>query len=254
MNFFYSLFALIVLLGPSSYAVRADTDLSKDINIAVASNFRAPLEEIANLYTKTTSKKVVISSGSSGKFVAQIENGAPFDLFLSADQKFPRALIEKKLAEQSSRFTYAIGSLVLWSSSPELVDGEAGVLKRLNFKHLAIANPDLAPYGLAAKQTLEKMGLWEKVKSKIVMGENIEQTEQFIASGNAELGFIPLSMVKTLKGTHWLVPSENYSPILQDAVILSRSKDKPEVKKFFAFLKSKGAKGIIESYGYSLPQ
>ncbi len=193
---------------------------------------------------------IAYPSGSSGKFVAQIRNGAKYDLFFSADQKYPEALVKDQLAVKGSQFTYAIGSLVLWSKDSKFVDSKGEALKKLQFKHLAIANPDLAPYGAAAKEVLQKLYLWEKITPQLVMGENIEQTAHFIQSGNAELGFIAASTAKILPGSKWIVPQHLYTPINQDVVILSHGKDNPSVKDFLQFMKSKEAKKIIEQFGY----
>lgn len=246
------LLSLFIALTQTTDAADAP---ATDVQVAVAANFTAPLEQIAAEFTKETGLKVSISSGSSGKFTAQIENGAPFDVFLSADQTYPKKLVEKKLAEPSSEFTYAIGALVLWSADPKLVDSAGKVLKAGKFKHIAIANPEVAPYGVAAREFLKEENLWDTLRPKMVMGESISQTQQFIASGNAELGFISLSQVKKDKtGSQWLVPAKFYSPILQDAVILTKSATKPAVKKFFEYLKGKKAKAVILDFGYTLPK
>lgn len=244
----------MILLSLLLSLVSVSSESMADVRVAVASNFLAPLQQIGRAFTLETGTQVEISSGASGKFFAQIENGAPFDIFLSADQSYPKTLIEKKLAKLGSSFTYAIGSLVLWSADPKLIDADGKVLKELKFKHLAIANPKLAPYGIAAEEALKKMGMIEKVRPLLVMGENVAQTHQFIVSGNAELGLIPLSEALPEKnGSQWIVPRELYSPIRQDAVILSKAKNVADVKKFFEYLKGKESKAIIKNFGYTLP-
>jgi molybdate transport system substrate-binding protein len=247
-----------VLLGASCGGLFGVSSAhAADLQVAVAANFQAPLEAIAKSYTAATSHKVLIVSGASGKFFAQIENGAPFDVFLSADQTFPKKLVEKKLADPASRFTYAEGALVLWSPDPKRIDAEGKVLRDNQFKHLAIANSELAPYGKAAEETLQKLGLFETLKPKFVTGESVGQTFQFISSGNAELGFVPLSMTKDpvsklqKHGSQWIVPKEDYAPILQDAVLLTSSKNKKQAQAFLDYLKTKEVKTTIGTFGYT---
>lgn len=200
---------------------------------------------------------MTVVAGSSGKLYAQIANGAPFDVFLSADQERPGRLEKEGLAVAGSRFTYATGRLTLWSAEPGRVgrDG-AATLRRGEFRRLAIANPALAPYGAAAKQALEKLGLWDRFKDRIVMGETIGQAHAMVASGNAELGFVALSSVLSprteTKGSRWDVPGDLHAPIRQDAVLLSRAAGNPAARGFLAFLRSEKARGLIESFGYSI--
>ncbi|HMN68950.1 MAG TPA: molybdate ABC transporter substrate-binding protein, partial [Bdellovibrionales bacterium] len=200
--------------------------------------------------------KVLVSAGATGKLFAQIKNGAPFDVFLSADQETPRKLIAEGLAVENSSFTYAIGKLALWSRDAGIVDPKGDVLNSSKFRHLSIANPKLAPYGAAAKEVLEKKGLWEKLQPKLVMGENIAQAHQFVSSGNAELGFVALSQVKMdvdkTIGSLWLVPASLYSPLRQDAVLLKRGKDQTAAKTLLEFLRSKEAAALIQKSGYDL--
>ncbi|WFP51457.1 molybdate ABC transporter substrate-binding protein [Methylomonas sp. EFPC3] len=226
--------------------------------VAVAANFTKPMNEIAQVFEKTSGHTAKLSFGSSGKFVAQFENGAPFEVFLSADDKSPLKLEESGLAISGSRFTYAVGKLVLWSATVDFVDSQGQVLNSGRFKHIALADPKLAPYGAAAIDTLTNLGLLDKLQPTFVHGENIAQTYQFVSSGNAELGFVALSQVidngKIGSGSGWIVPTNLYKPILQDAVLLNNGRDNPAAKALLEFLKTAPARAIIEKYGYSLPQ
>ncbi|WP_445370535.1 molybdate ABC transporter substrate-binding protein [Methylomonas sp. HW2-6] len=226
--------------------------------VAVAANFTKPMNEIAQVFEKTSRHTAKLSFGSSGKFVAQFENGAPFEVFLSADDKSPLKLEESGLAVSGSRFTYAVGKLVLWAATVDFVDSQGQVLSSGNFKHIALADPKLAPYGAAAIDTLTNLGLLDKLQPTFVHGENIAQTYQFVSSGNAELGFVALSQVmengKIGSGSGWTVPTNLYKPILQDAILLNNGRDNPAAKALLEFLKTAPARAIIEKYGYSLPQ
>lgn len=237
--------------------VMAGTPVSAAVvKAAVASNFTAPMQQIAAQFEQDTGHKVQLAFGSSGKFYAQIKNGAPFEVFLSADEKKPATLVQEGLAVTNNRFTYAVGRLVLWSAQPGYVDAKGEVLKRGNFKRLAIANPKNAPYGTAALQTLHQLGLIDAVESKLVQGENIAQTQQFIGTGNAELGFIALSQVmqdgKIVGGSIWLVPNTLHTPIRQDAVLLVTGRNNPAAKALLDYLKGDKARAIIRAYGYDL--
>jgi molybdate transport system substrate-binding protein len=227
---------------------------AEDVQVAVAANFTAPMQVIAAAFEKDTGHKALLSFGSTGKFYAQIKNGAPFQVLLSADDETPAKLEREGMAVPGTRFTYAIGQLTLWSARDSVVDSQGAVLKQGNFAHLAIANPKLAPYGAAAIETLKNLGVLEAVQAKFVQGENIAQTYQFVDSGNAELGFVALSQVfkdgKLIKGSAWIVPSKLHAPIRQDAVILTTGKDNPAAGALMNFLKSAKAKGIIRAYGY----
>ncbi len=248
----YGRFGAIAGLLIVSSMAHAETTL-----VAVAANFTKPMNEIAEMFQKTTGHSAKLSFGSSGKFVAQFENGAPFEVFLSADDKSPLKLEESGLTVPGSRFTYAIGKLVLWSATADYVDSQGQVLNSGKFKHLALADPKLAPYGAAAVETLANLGLLPKLEPLAVQGENIAQTHQFISSGNAELGFVALSQViengKIGTGSGWTVPSNLYKPILQDAVLLKTGADNPAAKALLEFLKTAPALAIVEKYGYSLP-
>lgn len=226
-----------------------------EVRVAVAANFAAPMEKIAAEFARDTGHRAVISSGATGKFYAQIRNGAPFEVFLSADDETPAKLEQEGLGVTGSRFTYAIGRLVLWSPKPGYVDPQGEVLKKGDFRHLAVANPKLAPYGRAAQEVLEKKALWQPLQPRLVLGENIAQTWQFVASGNAELGFVALSQIKTeggeLPGSFWIVPQTLHAPIRQDAVLLAKSKAAAE--QLMKYLKSDKVAAIIRRYGYERP-
>ncbi len=244
---------LLALLASSLLA--AMPAYSDEVSVAVAANFTAPLKLIAAEFEKDSGHKVVASFGSTGKFYAQIKNGAPFEILLSADDETPAKLIKENTAVAGSQFTYAVGKLVLWSAKPGLVDGAGAVLKKGSFEHLSLADPKLAPYGAAGVETLKALGVYERVQPKLVTAENITQAFQFISSGNAELGFIALSQVLKdgkIEGSSWLVPANLYSPIRQDAVILDKGKGQPAVDALMKFLKGDKAKAIIKSFGYEL--
>lgn len=231
--------------------VRAD-----EVQVAVAANFTAPMQKIAVDFEKETGHKAMLAFGATGKFYAQIANGAPFEVFLSADDETPARLEKEGLAVAGSRFTYAIGKLVLWSAKEGLVDGQGDVLKKSDFKHLALANPKTAPYGAAAMEVMNKLGLLPALQPKLVLGENISQAYQFVTTGNVELGFVALSQVykdgKISSGSAWIIPAGLYEPIRQDAAILAKGRDKPASKAFVDYLKSDKAKAVIRSYGYEL--
>ena len=229
--------------------------LAEQVLVAVAANFVPPFREVAMEFEKATGHNVQVASGSSGNFYTQIKNGAPFDVFFSADNERPKLLENEGLGVKGSRFTYAIGRLVLWSPDPTLVKGE-DTLRSEKFKHLAIANPKTAPYGVAAKQTMEKLGVWETVQPRLVLGENLGQTIGFIESGNAELGFLALSQVLDPKmkgkGGRWDVPVNLHEPIQQDVVLLTKGKDNAAAKALMEFVGGPQATAIIERYGYEL--
>ncbi len=227
---------------------------AEQINVAVASNFTAPMKAIVKAFEEKSEHRIKLSFGSSGKLFAQITHGAPFALFFSADQTKPQLLEEKGLIVPDSRFTYAIGALALWSANPTLLNDNASTLKHGNFKKLALANPKLAPYGAAAHEVLQYYSLLEVTRKKWVQGENISQTYQFISTGNAELGFVAVSQIMqqgAIKiGSSWLIPRELYSPIKQDAALLLHGKHSPAAKALLQFFHSAQAIDILESYGY----
>lgn len=228
-----------------------------EVRVAVASNFAAPMERIAVLFQHDSGHTLKVSLGSTGKFYAQIKSGAPFDVLLAAEDAIPKRLEQEELAVGGSRFVYASGKLVLWSVQPDFVDERAAVLNKGNFSRLAIADPRLAPYGMAAKETLEKLVMWNAIQGKLVKGENITQTYQFVATENAELGFVALSQImrdgKITGGSWWLVPAGMYKPIRQSAVMLSGAKDASAAQAFLAYLKSEKAKAVMHGFGYELP-
>ncbi|VVP97556.1 Molybdate-binding protein ModA [Pseudomonas fluorescens] len=232
-------------------AVQAD-----EVQVAVAANFTAPIQAIAADFEKDTGHKLVAAYGATGQFYTQIKNGAPFEVFLSADDTTPEKLEKEGDTVKGSRFTYAVGTLALWSAKEGYVDDKGGVLKKNEYQHLSIANPKAAPYGLAATQVLEKLQLTEATKAKIVEGQNITQAYQFVSTGNAELGFVALSQVykdgKVSSGSAWIVPASMHDPIKQDAVILNKGKDNAAAKALVEYLKGPKAAAVIKSYGYQL--
>lgn len=227
-----------------------------EVKVAVAANFAQTLKEIAVEFEKDTGHRLNISQGASGKFYAQIANGAPFDVFLSADDETPAKLVREGKAVAGTQFSYAIGRLVLWSPEAALVDQDAGVLKSDKFRHLAIANAKIAPYGIAAVQTMQKLGVLSRLEPRIVQGESITQAFQFVSSGNAQLGFVALSQVwengKLKSGSAWIVPETMHEQLKQDAVLLNPGKDAPAAAALLDYLKSDKARKIIVRYGYGL--
>jgi molybdate transport system substrate-binding protein len=227
-----------------------------EVNVAVAANFTAPMQKIAAAFEQDTRHKAVLSFGSTGKFYAQIKNGAPFDILLSADDETPARLEREGAAFAGTRFTYATGRLVLWSKQAGLIDDKGDVLRKGAFEHIAIADPKLAPYGAAAREALDKLGLLQELQPKFVQGENIAQAYQFVLTGNAALGFVALSQVlvdgKLREGSAWVVPASQHKPIQQDAVVLSGGKDNPAATALMAYLKGDRARAIIRAFGYAL--
>ena len=225
-----------------------------EVSVALASNFSAPMQKIAAAFEHDTGHKAILSSGGTGKFYAQIRHGAPFQILLAADQATPELLEQEGLAVAGTRFTYAIGQLVLWSRQPDLIDANAAVLRSDKFARIAVADPKLAPYGAAAIETLDKLGLLQQLQAKFVQGENIAQTYQFVASENAPLGFVALSQVfadgQISEGSAWIVPAELHSPLRQDAVILKAGADNPAALALADYLRGEKARSIMQSYGY----
>ncbi|MFM0138006.1 molybdate ABC transporter substrate-binding protein [Caballeronia grimmiae] len=247
------------LLGavlPLAFGFASVQALAGEVQVAVAANFTAPVQAIAADFERDTGNKVVASYGATGQFYAQIKNGAPFEVFLAADDTTPAKLESEGLTVPGSRFTYATGTLALWSAKDGYVDANGDVLKNNAFSHLAIANPKAAPYGLAATQALARLGLTQAVSAKIVEGQNISQAKQFVATGNAELGFVALSQIykngKITSGSAWIVPASLHEPIRQDVVILQKGKDNAVAKQFADYLKGPKAAAVIKSYGYQL--
>ncbi|MCU1719088.1 molybdate ABC transporter substrate-binding protein [Pseudomonas sp. 5P_3.1_Bac2] len=248
--FAFSLFSL-------STVMTALSAQAAEVQVAVAANFTAPLQEIAAQFAKDTGHHVVPAFGATGQLYAQISHGAPFELLLSADSSTPSKLASEGLAAKDGQYTYAIGKLVLWSADPKLLDGTDAVLKANQFLHLAVANAKAAPYGLAAIQVLQKLGLSNAVQPKLVEGQSISQTLQFVSSGSAELGFVALSQVykggKLTEGSAWEVPQALHEPIKQDVLLLKKAEGNPAAQAFFAYLRGPQAQQIISAYGYQLP-
>ncbi|NND36668.1 MAG: molybdate ABC transporter substrate-binding protein [Gammaproteobacteria bacterium] len=241
---------LLILLAATALATPCAAD---EIRVAVASNFRYAIEDIAPRFERQIGHDLTLIFGSTGKHFAQIENGAPFDVFLAADERRPRMLEEDGLAVSGSRFVYAIGKLVLWSADPERIDGNEALLAG-DFRFLAIANPTLAPYGRAARQALVNLGIWQRVYPQIVRGENVAQTYQYVVSGNADIGLIALAQIRIpdagYSGSHWEVPGDLYEPIRQQAALVN---DTPATRAFWEYLRSEEALAVIRSYGYDTP-
>lgn len=225
-------------------------------SVAVAANFMAPMKRIAQDFERDTGHKLTLAFGATGQFYAQIRHGAPFAVLLSADDDTPLKLEKEGLGVPGSRLTYAIGKLVLWSKKPGFVDAQGEVLGQGGFEKIAIANPKLSPYGAAALQVLDHMGLRERTAAKMVQGSNITQTFQFASSENAQLGFIALSQVfengKLKQGSAWLVPSAMHAPLQQDAVLLNPGKDNAAALALLKYLQGDQAKAVIRAFGYEL--
>ncbi len=247
---------LPALLFCSLFGLLHTTANAAEATIAVAANFTGPMEKIAPAFEKTTGHKLTIAYGTVGKFYAQIKNGAPFDALVSADDETPMRLEKDELAIPASRFTYAIGKLVLWSAKPGVVDDKGEILKKGTFQHLAIANPKVAVYGAAGVEVMKALGVLPALESKWVLGENITQAYQFVATGNAELGFVALSQIykdgKFAEGSYWMVPTNLYPTIRQDAVLLKRGKGNPAAEALLDYLKTDAARQVIKSHGYEL--
>ena len=242
---------LLALTAALAFTTLARADV---VQVAVAANFTAPARALAEVFARTTGHEAKLSFGATGAFYTQIKNGAPFDVLLAADNERPARLEKEGDTVPGSRFTYATGQLVLWSAKPGLVDDEGAVLKHGQFGKIAIANPKNAPYGAAAVEAMEKLGLAATLQPKLVTGESIGQTFNFIATGNAELGFVALAQVldggKLKSGSMWVVPAQYHAPIIQDAVILNRAANNPAAKAWMELLKTPQSKALIRSYGY----
>ena len=227
-----------------------------EVTVAVASNFSVPMQKLAQAFEQETGHKALLSFGSTGNLYAQIRHGAPYEVLLAADDATPRKLEAEGLGVAGSRFTYAIGTLVLWSKQPGLVDEKGDVLRSGKFERIAMANPKLAPYGAAAVETLTQMGVLQTVQPKVVQGENISQTYQFVATQNAQLGFVALSQVmvdgRVSQGSAWVVPAHLHSPIRQDAILLVKGRDAPAAAALMRFLRSERARALIRTFGYAL--
>lgn len=228
-----------------------------EISAAVAANFAAPMERIAALFHKESGHTVKLSLGASGKLYTQIKGGAPFDVFLSADEEMPKRLLQEGLAIAGSRFVYATGRLVLWSVQPGLVDDKGAVLNSSKFERLAYANPSLSPYGIATRETLTKLTMWNAMQKKLKKADDVTQAYRLAASESADMAFTALSQVmrdgKVATGSWWLVPPELHNPIRQSAVLLSGAKEQAAAKALLAFLKGDKAKAVLRGFGYEMP-
>lgn len=226
-----------------------------EVLVAVASNFSAPAQKLAQAFAQETGHKALLSLGSTGNLYAQIRNGAPYQVLLAADEATPRKLEAEGLGVEGSRFTYSVGTLVLWSKQAGLVDAKGDVLRSGKFERIAMANPKLAPYGAAAVQTLTQLGLLQTLQPKVVQGENISQTYQFVATENAQLGFVALSQImvegRVVQGSTWVVPAQLHSPIRQDAIVLTKGRESAAAVAFMQFLKSAQARAVIRTFGYT---
>lgn len=251
MRLFYPVYLVVALLLGGVNA-HADT-----VRVAVAANFYPLMQRMAVQFEKDTGHQIVLSSGASGKFYAQIKNGAPFDVLLSADDETPARLLKEGDAVAGTAFTYAIGKLILWSPNANAVDAQGAVLKTGKFRHLAIANPKTAPYGTAAVEFMTQLGILNTLRPRLVQGENIAQAYQFVATGAAEIGFVAYSQVikdgKIGSGSGWLVPASAYTPIRQDAVLLNKGKNATAARALLDYLKGQKATAIIQASGYDLP-
>ncbi|MEJ8567176.1 molybdate ABC transporter substrate-binding protein [Elongatibacter sediminis] len=244
--------ALVALLSVHAGNLRA-----AEVLVAVAANFIGAAEALQPMFERETGHRLVLITGSTGKLHAQISHGAPYEVLLSADAATPARLETEGQGVAGTRFTYALGRLALWSADPERITGDGGaVLTDPTIQHIAIANPELAPYGAAARETLRSLGLWESVQTRLVMGENVGQTQSFVATGAAEVGFVAYSAVLTDRarggGSHWEVPASLYQPIRQDAILLRRGADNPAATDFLGFLASPAAVQSIRDHGYGV--
>jgi molybdate transport system substrate-binding protein len=245
------LFSVLAILGA------AGVTQGEELSVAVAANFSGAVQRVAAEFEQATGNKVSISTGSTGKLYAQIKASAPFDVLMAADQETPKKLEAEGAAVSGTRLTYAMGKLVLWSAQPGVVDGSGQVLHDGKFEHLSICNPKLAPYGAAAVETLRALGVYQRLEPRFVQGENIAQAHQFVASGNAELGFVALSQViqdgQIRTGSGWIVPANLYTPLRQDAILLSHGKNNPAAQAWLQWLTNDSTKAVLRAYGYDLP-
>lgn len=242
------------LLGLSAAPASAR---AADALVAVTPNFAEVLDELTLLFERQSGHRLQATTGSTGKLYAQITAGAPFQILLSADARTPELLEAEGAGVSGTRFTYAVGRLTLWSSDPGRIKGDGkSALTAGDVRHIAIANPDLAPYGIAARETMQSLGLWDSLQSRIVMGQNIGQTHSMVATGNAPLGFVALSAVlsprATVRGSRWDVPQELFTPIRQDAILLKAGSENEAALAFLDFLRTPQSREIIERYGYGV--
>lgn len=248
--------ASIRLMLALSLLMAAGTTTAGDVRLAIAANFHDAAERLATQFTETTGHSTRISYGSTGKLYAQIRHGAPFDVFLAADTERPQLMEQNGSGVSGTRFTYAVGRLVLWSPDPEAFRDARAFLASGNFHRLAIANPKTAPYGLAARQTLEHLGHWTNLENRLVRGESIAQTLQFVATGNAKAGFVAMAQLLDDHegGARWKVPATHHEPIAQQAILLERGQGNDAARAWLDFLGSTEAQDIIRQYGYDIPQ
>ncbi len=229
----------------------------QEVRVAVAANFAAPMRQIAAAFERETGHRAVVAIGSTGSFYAQIRHGAPFQVLIAADAATPRRLEQEGLAVPGSRLTYAVGRLALWSARPGVVDEQGRVLEAGQYDRIAVANPRLAPYGAAAMQVMERRGVLAAVGGKLVQGESVAQAYQFVATGNAALGFVALSQVQAegriTSGSAWVIPQALHDPILQEAVLLIPGRDQPAARALLAYLRSAPARAVLRAHGYAEP-
>jgi len=249
-----SLFALVSLLAWDSSRIAIAAEPAAQARMAVAANFIEVAQLLADQYAHHSGNQIEISAASTGKLYAQISHGAPFDIFLAADNTTPQRLVNEGRAVRSSLYDYATGRLVLWSRNAALITDGESVLRRHAFHKFAIANPELAPYGAAAREVLRHVGRWDALKPHLVLGENVGQATQFVLSGNAEAGLLPRSLVmeaqRQVGGSFWLVPASWHKPIIQSAALLNRGRDNPAATGFLIYLRSDAARRIIAAHGY----
>lgn len=242
----------IAAIALAAVALIAGQTSAAETNVAVAANFTDAANEIAVAFAEATDHEAVLSFGATGQFYTQITQGAPFEVFIAADDERPTKAVTEGYGVEGTVFTYAIGQLVLYSAQKDKVAGP-GTLEKDDFEKIAIANPETAPYGKAAVEAMQSLGVYGALQPKIVQGQSIGQTFQFIETGNAELGFVALGQVsQTEAGSRWIVPQEHYESIKQDAVLLKAGENNPAATAFMQFLKSDQASAIIEKYGYAL--
>lgn len=248
------LLAVLLLAVLGAFAGHVAPAMAGEVQVAVAANFAAPFAKIGEQFTAATGHTLKVSSGATGKFYAQIVHGAPFEVLLAADDTTPRKLVAEGRAVAGTAFTYALGRLALWSAQPGLVDAQGAVLGSAAVKHVAIANPKVAPYGAAAMEVIRARGLADALAPKLVTGENIAQAFQFVATGNAELGFVALSQVavpgQPARGSWWLVPATLHGEIRQDAVLLQAGEKNPAARALLEFLRSAPARAVVREFGY----
>lgn len=253
-NFAHMIFALAMLASLIPVGAKAQA-----LRVAAASDLQFALPELAKQFEKESAVKLEVSYGSSGNFAAQIQNGAPFDIFFSADISYPEALVKAGFVDSSAVYNYGVGRIVLWVPGDSPIDpAKLGLdsVTHPSVQKIAIANPEHAPYGRAARAALEKAGLYDQVKPKLVLGENISQAAQFVQSGNAQIGIVALSLAVSpamRSGKRWEIPTDSYPPLTQAVVVLNNSRSKPAAGKFIAFLKSDSAIATLARFGFSQP-